>query len=381
MSTCGRSIATALRMRVSMSATGSVIMAGVLERGGGAGGGASAPRANVRENGGGAGLTSSSRRASSGPASRRASASAPGPPPPPASSGPRASASPGLRSGRPSCRISSRPSSSFRAVVTMTIFIPCWLGEAVRVDLGEDVLLREAHVEVSRPRRTPWGSARGSRGPAAGRGRSGGRGTRTSGAPRSVTITPTSVPSRSRNWEMLFVAFRRAAFWPAMIDSMSWAWSISLLSRLASPSPMLTTIFLSFGSACSFSRPSSFFSSGRTSASYFVCRRGCMAVFRGPAGIAAGGTPLADGLSRVTAGRRGGRKRLLLGVLGLGRADDAGGVPAALAVALLGAVVGESDTPGGRACRRPDRNTSRSRRRSPSPSPAGRPADSWGGPS
>jgi hypothetical protein len=55
---------------------------------------------------------------------------------------------------------------------------------------------------------------------------------------RSVTATPTGIPSRSLKAAMDLRARRRFGRWPLMIESSSMASSMTLLLRLASPIPM-----------------------------------------------------------------------------------------------------------------------------------------------
>jgi len=51
------------------------------------------------------------------------------------------------------------------------------------------------------------------------------------------------MPARSLNWATLFLALRTTAFWPAMAVSSSTATSSTLMFWMASPTPMLMTIF------------------------------------------------------------------------------------------------------------------------------------------
>ena len=62
-------------------------------------------------------------------------------------------------------------------------------------------------------------------------------------SPRSVTLTPTGIPSRTLNWAMDLRARRTLGRWPAMIASCSPAASRTLESCLASPTPMFSVIF------------------------------------------------------------------------------------------------------------------------------------------
>ena len=66
-------------------------------------------------------------------------------------------------------------------------------------------------------------------------------------SPRSVTLTPIGMPSRSLNWAIDFLALVITAFWPAMACISSAAASTFFLSWVASPTPMLITILSSRG--------------------------------------------------------------------------------------------------------------------------------------
>ena len=71
-------------------------------------------------------------------------------------------------------------------------------------------------------------------------------------SPRSVTIAPTGMPWRSLNCAIDFVARRITAFWPVIFESSSAPTSASFALVVASPRPMLTTTFWSFGMAITF---------------------------------------------------------------------------------------------------------------------------------
>ena len=92
-------------------------------------------------------------------------------------------------------------------------------------------------------------------------------------SPRSVTIAPIDWPWRSLKFAMDLRAFVTTGFWPVMAASCSTEASMILPLLMASPSPMLTTIFSSFGACIGFVNPSSFISSARTSFSYRSFRR------------------------------------------------------------------------------------------------------------
>ena len=57
---------------------------------------------------------------------------------------------------------------------------------------------------------------------------------------RRVTATPTGIPSRSLNAAIDLRARRTLGRWPVIVASSPVASSITLLIRLASPTPMLT---------------------------------------------------------------------------------------------------------------------------------------------
>ena len=66
-------------------------------------------------------------------------------------------------------------------------------------------------------------------------------------SPRRVTFAPIGMPSRSLNCAMDLRARTTAGFWPVIAVRSRTAPSISLASRVASPTPMLTTILVSRG--------------------------------------------------------------------------------------------------------------------------------------
>ena len=66
-------------------------------------------------------------------------------------------------------------------------------------------------------------------------------------SPRSVTRTPTGIPSRILNWAIDLRARRTCARCPAMIVSSSSAASICFASVLPSPTPMFSVIFVGLG--------------------------------------------------------------------------------------------------------------------------------------
>src|SRR5918997_6023409 len=86
--------------------------------------------------------------------------------------------------------------------------------------------------------------------------------------PRSVTPAPTGMPSRILNPAMLFLARRSCGFWPVIRARSSIAPSSLRLSCEASPTPMFTTIFSSFGIRIGFCISNLSLSAGATSSRY-----------------------------------------------------------------------------------------------------------------
>ena len=68
-------------------------------------------------------------------------------------------------------------------------------------------------------------------------------------ARRSVTATPTGMPSRTLKEATDFFARRTLGRWPAIVASCSVAASSICVFCLASPTPMLRVIFSSVGTA------------------------------------------------------------------------------------------------------------------------------------
>ena len=62
-------------------------------------------------------------------------------------------------------------------------------------------------------------------------------------ARRSVTVTPTGMPSRSLKFAIDLRARRTFGAWPAIVASCSEAASSTFESCFASPTPMLSVIF------------------------------------------------------------------------------------------------------------------------------------------
>ncbi len=73
------------------------------------------------------------------------------------------------------------------------------------------------------------------------------------------------IPSRSLNWAMDLRARVTVGFWPVIAVRSLTAPSISLESRAASPTPMLTTILVRPGTCMTFGMSNSLLSAGRIS--------------------------------------------------------------------------------------------------------------------
>ena len=71
--------------------------------------------------------------------------------------------------------------------------------------------------------------------------------------PRSVTFAPMGIPVRSRNWAMERLARVTIGFWPVIVARSPTAASSAFALAIASPRPMLTTIFSSRGTCIGFS--------------------------------------------------------------------------------------------------------------------------------
>ena len=80
-------------------------------------------------------------------------------------------------------------------------------------------------------------------------------------SPRRVTVAAIGMPVRRRKAAIDFLARRMAARWPVILPSSSAAASSSLMFWLASPNPMFTTTFESFGTAMGFLNPKRFIAS------------------------------------------------------------------------------------------------------------------------
>ena len=177
----------------------------------------------------------------------------------------------------PSSRRSSRASSSVRRRRRDGHVEAAHLVDGVVVDLREDDLLPDAEREVAAAVERVRVDARGSRGCAAARRSSAGRGTRTCESPRSVTLSPIAMPSRILKPAIDFLALvitrllagdqRRAA---------SAACVERLAVVLASPTPMLSVIFVMRGTCI-----------GRRAAEALLQARADLLVVAGPSGAAA----------------------------------------------------------------------------------------------
>ena len=84
-------------------------------------------------------------------------------------------------------------------------------------------------------------------------------------SPRSVTWAPIGMPSRSLNCAMDLRALVTDGFWPVIAVRSLMAPSISLESRAASPTPMLTTILTRPGTCMTFAMSNSLRSAGMIS--------------------------------------------------------------------------------------------------------------------
>src|SRR6267378_1808581 len=98
-------------------------------------------------------------------------------------------------------------------------------------------------------------------------------------SPRNVTAQPMGMPLRILKFAMDFFARVIIAFCPVIWPSSTAAVSSSLAFWLASPRPMLTVIFFSFGTAIMFFQPKRFISAGTVSVRYFSCNRLFIAFF------------------------------------------------------------------------------------------------------
>ena len=81
---------------------------------------------------------------------------------------------------------------------------------------------------------------------------------------RSVTQTPMGMFLRSLKLEIDFRARVTIAFWPVIWPNSLAAASSTLMFSIASPNPMLITIFCKRGTCMSLVYPNSFFRAGST---------------------------------------------------------------------------------------------------------------------
>src|SRR5688572_24551525 len=93
-------------------------------------------------------------------------------------------------------------------------------------------------------------------------------------SPRNVTWAPIGMPSRSLNCAMDLRALVTVGFWPVIAVRSLTAPSISLESRAASPTPMLTTILVSPGTCMMLAISNSLVSAGMISSRYRSFSRG-----------------------------------------------------------------------------------------------------------
>src|SRR5690606_3753276 len=93
-------------------------------------------------------------------------------------------------------------------------------------------------------------------------------------APRRVTFAPIGIPSRTLKPAMELRALVMTAFWPEIAARSAAATVGFFESAVASPTPMLMTIFSSLGIIISFAKENSSFSAPRIRDTYSVLRRG-----------------------------------------------------------------------------------------------------------
>src|ERR1700730_17992446 len=95
-------------------------------------------------------------------------------------------------------------------------------------------------------------------------------------SPRRVTIAPMGMPSRTLKAAIDFFALVVTGFWPAMAARSATRGSMILTFWVASPRPMLMTIFSSFGIAIALVMPSSLARADLISVLYFSLKRAAM---------------------------------------------------------------------------------------------------------
>src|ERR1700722_1342808 len=99
-------------------------------------------------------------------------------------------------------------------------------------------------------------------------------------SPRRVTMAPMGMPSRTLKAAMDFLALVVTGFWPAMAARSATRGSMILTFCVASPRPMLMTIFSSLGIAMALVMLSSLPSACLISVSYFCFSRAAMIALR-----------------------------------------------------------------------------------------------------
>src|SRR6202453_2892146 len=95
-------------------------------------------------------------------------------------------------------------------------------------------------------------------------------------SPRRVTMAPMGMPSRTLKAAMDFLALVVTGFWPVIAARSATRGSMILTFWVASPRPMLMTIFSSLGIAMALVMLSSLPSACLISFSYFSFRRAAM---------------------------------------------------------------------------------------------------------
>src|ERR1700736_4598758 len=99
-------------------------------------------------------------------------------------------------------------------------------------------------------------------------------------SPRRVTMAPMGIPSRTLKAAMDFLALVVTGFWPAMAARSATRGSMILTFWVASPRPMLMTIFSSLGIAIALVMLSSLARACLISVSYFSLNRAAMIALR-----------------------------------------------------------------------------------------------------
>src|SRR5262249_32434 len=104
-------------------------------------------------------------------------------------------------------------------------------------------------------------------------------------SPRSVTVAPTFIPSRSLKAAIDFFALVTIGLCPEIVIKSLTAESMILAFWIASPKPMLMTIFSSFGTLIGFLWPNSLASAGAISFVYFSLSLAAITLFNHGAGL------------------------------------------------------------------------------------------------